>query len=198
LAQDPNADPDELLREYIAQVYPTSAQEAAFELYKRSFDIQKVWMIWEDTNCNDHSRIFRRKPYWQRVRSIAGNGVKNDPETIRRLIAHRRLQIDDMYEEAIKLVDALGPDVPEAWKQDLKRGASAGWYVAQGNCDCILMYAAHVDAESTGSLADISELEEQLRDRARRWELGDPETYSLMYGISPLEMLEELKKDFPD
>ena len=198
LIADPTADPDELLREYVANVYPESARQAAFELYKRSFDLQTLWLTWQGHNANDHSRVYRpssRDSYAKRVKSQIGFAVPKEYADTRGLMDERRHQIDDAYQEAMRLITALGSDVPADWRHELQRGARNAWFVAQGNCDCMLMYAAHEEFKAGGPLPDLTALEKEIESRTRRWQLADPAMFSPMRGESPLRMLEEIRAE---
>lgn len=51
LAQSPNANPDEILKECISKTYPESSYESAFNLYKRSTHIMTTFLIWNRKKC---------------------------------------------------------------------------------------------------------------------------------------------------
>jgi len=196
LGADPNANPDDLLREYIAKIYPPSAHEAAFNLHKRSFDLQVTWLTWQGHNANDHSRVFRHRSggqtYVQRVESQIGFAIPRDYGEVCRLIAERRQAIDDAYAEAQTLISKLGPEVPEDWRSELERGAHNAWFVAQGNCDCLLLCAAARETQAGRPLPDLSALERSIHERAQEWERYDPEMLPHLRGDSPALMLQEL------
>lgn len=192
LARNPKANPDDLLREYVAKVYPESAREAAFRLYKGSTDLQKTWLVWHGVNWNDHTRVY--KGGVNRVRSQVGSVVPDTYADACRELDALRLAVDDAYEEAKRLIAALGSEVSDDWRRDLERGARTHWFVAQLNCDCIQIYAADRERKAGRPMPSIASLAESLRKRARLWETTDPELYAIMYGGEALKMLEEVEK----
>lgn len=190
LARNPDTHPDEFLKQYVAKVYPASARDAAFRLYKRSTELQRTWLTWRGHNCNDHSRVYMGGV--ERVRSQIGSAVPETYEAACKELDTRRQAIDKAYEEAMALIAALGPDVPEQWKQDLERGARTHWFVAQLNCDCIQMFAAFREKEAGRPMPPIDELGRAIRNRANLWKTTDPELYEIMLGEGALKMLEEV------
>lgn len=197
LAENPAADPDDILREYVASVYPQSAHDAAFALYKRSMELQKVWMTWMGEDAQDHSRLFRgysMETYAERTRTWVTSKLPAEYGDVRRKIDLRRNAIDDAYNEAVGLVDALGPDVPEEWTKELKQGARNEWFVAQGTCDCIMLYAAYREMLEGRPMPDIRALEEGIARRARLWSLSDPQMMDILLGASAPDMLNKLRE----
>lgn len=196
LAQQPDTNPDDLLRKYIAELYPESAREAAFRLYKRSGDLQRVWLTIGSDTFYDHSRIFGNwgKGYLDRT---YGNGGKQLPQgynTVVEVLDKRRLRIDDAYDEAKQLIDALAPDVPQDWTRELHRGARTAWFTAHGITDSLQVYAAYRETEQGRPLPDIRELEKSLRTRARMWGIAEPNSFSIMGGRNPIHVVEELRE----
>lgn len=194
LAQHPDSNPDDLLREYIAGIYPQSARDAAFRLYKRSAGLQKVWLTLDGENYYDHSRIFFDwgNGYLDRT---YGNGGKRLPEgygVVAKMLDERRMRIDDAYGQAEQLVSSLGPDAPEEWTRELHRGARTAWFTAHGITDSLQVYAAYRETQQARPLPDLSELERGIRSRARTWELADPEMFAVMGGGNPTGIIEEL------
>jgi hypothetical protein len=190
LARDPKADPDALLRAYIAKTFPASASEAAFRLYKRSVELQRVWLTWRGANCNDHSRVYNGGV--KRVRSEIGFAVPAGYEAACQALDDRRKAIDEAYAEAKSLVAALGADVPSGWTQELNRAARTQWYVAQSNTDCIQMYAAHREVEDKRPMPLLADVVVRVRSRAEEWKRADPAMFELMLGDSAVRMADQL------
>lgn len=188
VAEKPDGNPDDYLREYIAKVFPQSARDAAFRLYKRSADLQTQWLVWLGTNTNDHSRIYNGGV--GRVGRQIGTVVPERYAVVKPLLEERRKQINQCYREAVQLVNDLGPDVDPAWKRDLLRGARTSWYVAQGNCDCIEMYAAALEVDAGRPMPDLTRLAENVRRTSAVWKKLDPEMHALMYGEHAERMLD--------
>ncbi len=192
LAKNPDGDPDVYLREYIAKAFPESAREAAFNLYKKSTEMQTLWLTWRGTNTNDHSRIYNGGAY--RVEHQIGDVIPDDYDVVKADIDQRRKDIDAAYYEALELIDALGPDVEESWKEELRRGARECYYVAHGNCDCIEMYSAGKHADKGYPLPDLYGLADDIRLRAKRWRASDPELFDIMYGDRVVDMLDNFTR----
>lgn len=188
LAENPKGNPDDYLREYIAKVFPQSARDTAFRLYKRSTGLQTQLLVWREDNANDHSRIYNGGV--ERVRRQIGSVVPECYTAAKQLLNGRREQINKSYNEEVQLVDSLGPDVDPSWKRDLLRGARTSWYMAQGNCDCIEMYAAALEVEAGRPMPDLSGLAENVRRTSASWKRIDSEMYMLMYGGSAERMLD--------
>ena len=191
LARDSRSDPDALLRAYVEKTFPASASEAAFRLYKRSVELQRVWLTWRGANCNDHSRVYNGGV--KRVRSQIGSAVPAGYETARKALDDRRKAIDEAYAEAKSLVAALGSEVPSGWKQELNRAARTQWYVAHSNTDCIQMYAAHREMENKRPMPLIADVVARVHNRAEDWKRTDPAMFALMLGNSAVRMADQLE-----
>lgn len=195
LARDATSDPDALLRAFVAKTFPPSATAAAFRLYKRSVELQRVWLTWRGANCNDHSRVYNGGV--KRVRSEIGFVVPADYDVARRALDERRHAIDQAYAEAKALIAALGPDVPSDWTADLSRGARTEWYVAHSNTDCIQMYAAHRELENKRPMPLIADIAARVGSRAEEWKRADPAMYALMLGNAAVRMADQLAPSRP-
>lgn len=196
LAQQPDSNPDDLLRDYIVNVYPQSARDAAFRLYKRSSGLQKVWLTLDGENYYDHSRVFgfRDGSYLSRTDDCGGRRLPECYDTVKVMLDERRTRIDDAYGEAEQLIVALGSDVDEEWTRELHRGARTSWFTAHGITDCLQVYAAYRETQQGRPLPDMSEVEAGIRSRARMWELTDPETFGVMGGGNAVRIMEELRE----
>lgn len=192
LANNPQANPDDLLRNYIAKIYPASAQDAAFKLYKRSAHLQTVWLTWRGWNMNDHSRVYTGGI--PRLQKQIGEAIPTNYEAACKAIKERRQEIDSAYKEAQDLITALGPDVPEEWKSDMRRGARTHWFTAQANFDCIQMYADYLQHEAKRPMESFTSLEAGLKARDTLWRTTDPERYNMMVGVEAMKMLKQVKE----
>lgn len=198
LVANPDAKADDLLREYIAKVYPQSAREAAFKLYKRSFSLQKIWVTFGTHSANDHSRVYNKMGGNSTLGRVSGImkqfGANAGYSDVLKGVNERRQKIDSAYEEAKQLINALGPDVPNDWKKDLEHGARTEWFTAQGVSDCMLLYAANQETKSGHKLPDMSTIKDSMQKRAKLWKSTDPDMFELMNGFSVGELLEEVVK----
>ena len=192
LAADPNASADDLLRQYVAKVYPPSAREAAFRLYKRSVDLQTLWLTWRGKNTNDHSRVYIGGI--NRVRRQISDVIPQGYDAARAALDERRSKIDKAYEEALSLIAALGPDVAAEWKHDLERSARAQWFMARANSDCIQLFAAYREVEAKRPLPSLNALADDIAKRSRLWRMTDLEMFNTMHGEQTQAMLEEVRK----
>ncbi len=195
LAQDPALNPDDALREWIAQRYFPNARQAAMRLYKRSAALQRVWMTYRGRNANDHSRIFRRETStFERVRSKLRSFISTGYRFPAEDLAERRRDIDAALKEAEALVSNLGPSVPRDWKDALLRGARIEWFVAHGVTDQMALLRVGLDAENGRPLPDLSRIEKRIHDRAKQWKESDPDAFEPYHGDGPGRMLREVRR----
>ena len=112
LAENPNADPDDILREYVALYYPPEAQQTAFDLYKSSF-------------------AFVRDLYWNDGEKITDHGRVNRERKIgdRRVPANWFSRVDRLAGQMLERIDAL-PD-EGAYKDPLRQGALVVSYLSK-------------------------------------------------------------------
>jgi len=61
LAEHPQADPDDILREFVKLYYPHQARQTAFDIYKMSFSFVRNLYYSEGENITDHGRVNRRR-----------------------------------------------------------------------------------------------------------------------------------------
>jgi hypothetical protein len=197
LAQDPDQDPDALLRDWVSQRFPAAAVDDAVALYQFSPRAQAAWLTLAGGNCNDHSRVFRvfggSRTYRARVRSQIREALDGGYQITPAALDERRRAIDAAHDEAVALVERLRPHVPAEWADDLRRQAENERQVAHCNTDALEMLY-HGDRPEAGEpLPDLSALERGLRDRLAAWRERDPEAYELLGGEHALAMLEQLK-----
>lgn len=124
LAENPRADPDSILREFVRLYYPPEAHQTAFDLYKSSFDYVKDLYWVERERIADHGRVNREG-------KLDGKEVPDDwldrvEASVRGMLAR---------------IDAL----PEsgACKKELRRGALVVSYLSRA---CALQIGAEGDA----------------------------------------------------
>jgi hypothetical protein len=124
LAENPNADPEEILREYVALYYPHAARKIAFDIYKRSFGFVRD-LYWHDgEKITDHGRV-------NRERKIGNRSVPADWFA----------RVDRLTEEMLGTIDKLPDD--GAHKEHLRQGAVVISYLSKA---CGLQLGAEGDA----------------------------------------------------
>ena len=125
LAEKPDADPDDILRDYVTLYYPPKARQAAFDLYKSSFQFVRDLYWHDDEKITDHGRVNRQ-------RKIGDRRVPNNWFA----------RVDELTNHMLNRIDAL-PDSP-AYRNELRKGARVASYLskacglqlgAQGNTD---------------------------------------------------------------
>jgi hypothetical protein len=196
LAQDPYQDPDAILKDFIASKYPESAWDAAFRLYKRSTELQKVWMTFRKGFAADHSKLWNRsggsfiRRLDTRMYEIMTDGYDFPPDSL----IERRTSIDAALAEAKELVSELGPDVPRKWRGALLRAAENECHVAHGTTDQFLMYRAVIAHRSGRPLPDLDAIEKEMHERDASWQKFDPDAYSALFGGFNVDMLSEVRE----
>lgn len=90
MAEKPDADPDDVLREFVALHFPADSREAAFTIYKASFDYVKNLYYVNGRNITDHGRV-------NRARKIGDRSVPKAWLT----------QVDGHLDEMLTLIRAL-------------------------------------------------------------------------------------------
>ena len=114
LAENPYADPDAILREFVGLYFPPEAHQAAFDLYKSSFDYVKDLYWINGKQIADHG-------YANRVSKLAGKEVPADWLD----------RVDASLQRMLSKIDAL-PDVG-GYKEHLRRGALAVSYLSRAS-----------------------------------------------------------------
>ena len=123
LAENPNADPDAILREYVALYYPAQAQPTAFDLYKSSF-------------------AFVRDLYWNNGEKITDHGRVNRERKIgdRTVPIDWFARVDRLTQQMLATINAL-PDTG-AYREQLRKGALVISYLSKA---CGLQLGAEGD-----------------------------------------------------
>ncbi|MBN2315991.1 MAG: hypothetical protein JXM79_18840 [Sedimentisphaerales bacterium] len=123
LAENPNAEPDEILREYVDLYYPQESHQVAFDLYKSSFG-------------------FVRDLYWNNGEKVTDHGRINRKRKIgdRRVPADWFARVDRLTGEMLGKIDAL-PD-KGAYREHLRQGALVISYLSKA---CGLQLGAEGD-----------------------------------------------------
>jgi len=142
LAENPDADPDEILREYVALYYPPEARPVAFDLYKSSF-------------------AFVRDLYWNDGEKITDHGRVNRQRKIgdRRVPADWFPRVDRLTGQMLARIEAL-PD-KGAYKDPLRQGARVISYLSKA---CGLQLGAEGD---TGFLEEWKRMDPVSFDELR-------------------------------
>jgi len=171
LAENPNANPDEILREYVALYYPPQSRKAAFDLYKNSFEFVRD-LYWDGSEkITDHGRV-------NRDRKIGDRRVPNN------WFAH----VDRLTGRMLNKIDAL-PD-SGAYKNELRKGALVISYLSKA---CGLQLGAQ---GNTDFLEDWKQMDpvsfEKLRARYIREMLNEkaPPGSMMATKLDPTEALE--------
>jgi hypothetical protein len=179
LSNNPDLDGQKILRMFVDEYYPSSARQAAIDLYTYSYDFQKVMYYIDGKHYNaDHAR----------VQDEDAKGDLEDAQeegflTSQKDFETRRNRIKDAYNKAVSLVEQLGDDVSTDWKQSLKDGARIQHYVALSNTDKMEMYYL-LEQQSAGETVDdaIAKVKQRMEERANEWEAWDADSFVDMQG----------------
>jgi hypothetical protein len=114
LAENPYADPDAILREFVGLYYPPEAHQAAFDLYKNSFGFVKDLYWIDGENIADHGHANRE--------------IKLDGKDVP---ADWLDRVNASLQPMLSTIAAL-PDAG-SYKQDLHRGALAVAYLSKAS-----------------------------------------------------------------
>lgn len=146
LAEDPYADPDAILREFVQLYYPLEAHQAAFDLYKNSFQYVKDLYWINGENIADHGHVNRKS-------KLVGKQVPADWLN----------WVDASLRRMLSTIDVL-PELG-AYKEDLRRGAIAVAYLSKVSG---LQIGAEGDPDILGEWqrTDPESFEELRGDRA--------------------------------
>lgn len=112
LAENPDSHPDDILREFVDIYFPAHSREAAFSIYKGSFDYVKALYYHDGEKITDHGRV-------NRARKIGDKSVPKDWMT----------QVDARLEQMMKLIGQLPSK--GAYKAEFERGAKAVAYMSK-------------------------------------------------------------------
>ncbi len=187
MAEDRDLDPDAFLRQWVDERYGPAGQDAALALYRRSTDLQAVWLAEGKVELTDHSRLFR--PYaggdpFERVRDrldrlqeAGGFKAAGDFEA-------RRERVDAACAEADGLVRALEVTgaAPTGWTAELARGARAQCHVARGTADQLALLFWRREAAAGRPTPGLAALEERIRAWTAAWQAEDAASFALLEG----------------
>lgn len=184
LAENPDSDPDDILRKFVAEYYPPSAQQAAFDLYKFSTRFQEIiYYINGNYNAN-HSRV-QDDDVADDLENAQDEGFMTTPEDFN----IRRKQINDICDQALELVDRLDSELPVQWIEDMRDGIKVERYVALSTTDkmeAIFLQQNMSSGNDMGSALD--ELKASMESRAWEWKAWDPTSYDSMNGDEMFEL----------
>lgn len=187
LARDPAADPDDLLRAWIAGTYPERSRAAAFALYKASSGLIARLFSPDGIDLTDHGRVFRGRQSRDQRERIAGalayaqaHGGLATPAAFEA----RRRAIDTARDEAADLVAALGDAAPEAWRADMRRGLAGVWRVARLTTDQLELAFWHAEQAAGRPLdaAAAGAAVRRIRAAAETWAAEDAATFDRLNG----------------
>ena len=112
LAENPRANPDDILREFVAMHYPPDARAAAFDLYK-------------------YTQAYAKALYYPGGKKVADHGRVNRPDKARaRLGREYMARVDAEYRLMLTKIESLPPGTPH--RDELRKGAIILSWVAQG------------------------------------------------------------------
>lgn len=192
LAQDPGLNPDDLLDEWIATKFPPERRSSAFQLYKRSAELQKVWMTFQGWNANDHSRVFYNpNSTYQRVIDKVDPDKRTYSEAD---LNKRRKDIDAALREAEKLIEDLGPTLTPGFRNNLLHGAKTEWFVAHGVTNELDLLRISMTNKESNLPPDLATILRRIRKFDEEWQRYDPIGYKTYFGMAPLQMLDEIMK----
>lgn len=187
LAENPNRSAQDILVQFVKEYYPSSAHQAAIELYRYTPVFQKTMYYLNDEYLANHSRL-QDEDAADNLEEIRDKGFLKDASDFEA----RRNEISRAYEKAIGLIDHLGKDVPDEWIQGLKDGARVEHYVALATTDKMEAIfgqqhrkAGHVSAAASQALNG------RMLRRAQQWKSWHPESFESMEGQEMFEPFKE-------
>ncbi|MBZ0257488.1 hypothetical protein K8I31_15585 [bacterium] len=179
LSKNPDLDGQQILQMFVDEYYPSSARQAAINLYNFSYDFQKTMYYIDGKHYNaDHARVQDED---------AKDDMKDAQEdgflTSRKDFEIRRNRITEAYDKAVLLIEQLGDGAPTEWKQSLKDGARVQYYVALSSTDKTEMYFL-IEQKNSGEIVDdaISQVKQRMEERANEWEKWDADSFEDMQG----------------
>ena len=201
---------DEALRDYIKDALPSAQPDAAFNLYKRSPDIQRVLTMVQGQAATDHSRVFQVHDEADsfdrvegRLRYIQKSGALGDWPAFEA----RYTDIAEADEIAQAMIGQLGDGLAPELRDDLTQGLYRQVQVALSTTDqmaLLFLSRAISDMEDEGrdNLASdassnartkLDETRDRLileaRARNEAWAKADPEGHALLEGQALMDLL---------
>jgi hypothetical protein len=202
LARDPAADPDVLLRDWIARTYPKGARAAAFDLYKASPNLMVRFFSPDGIDLTDHGRVFRgRQSLDQRERILSmlayaqSVGSLGEPSAFEA----RRQSVDQANRDGERLVDALGDGVPPEWRAGMRSGLRNLWRVARLTTDQLELayWSRQSEAGQQVDARAVAGAVQRIRDGAAAWVAEDPQSFERLNGPELLPSLSAFGFDTP-
>lgn len=173
LAQQPDCHPDDVLRAYIAENFPETAQEAAFKMYKFSPEFQKTIYYIHNIYCANHSKV-QDEDAEKNLEAIQQKGFLITPEHFQ----ERKIEIQNVCDQAMAFIQNLGPDFPENLRSRLIDGMMIERLVSLGTI--YKMEAIYWKKQQ--NLHKFNEMKELIKDLQYEWNLFHPESYLSMNG----------------
>lgn len=171
LAENPESNPDDILKAFIAENYPASARDVAFDMYKFTPAlIHVIYYPWGINNTN-HSRVQDDDAVGD-LHQAQKMGHFNRPESFQR----RRDQIKAYCAEARGFVNELGNDVPKQQKIDMIIGVQVLQNIALSTTDKM----EAIFWKETGDLSKFTLVKSRIIERLAQWESFHPESFISM------------------
>ena len=184
LTKNPDFDPDDILRRFVAEHYPPSAQQAAFDLYKFSPRFQETIYYVKGNYNADHSRV-QDEDTEDDLEDAQDEGFMTKAEDF----DIRRKHINEVCDQALELVDRLGGELPAQWIEDMRDGIKVERYVALSTTDKMEFIFLQQNMSSGDNMeAALSDLKSSMEARAREWETWDSDSYDSMNGDEMFEV----------
>lgn len=173
LAEHPDRSPDDILYEYIDKVYPKSARRAAFDLYKFSPGFQTSIYYVNGEYWANHSRV-QDDDAVGNLKDAQSKGYLIQPEHF----AERQQEIENLCAHALNLIDNLGPEIPETWRDELITGVNVEKYVALSTI--FKMEAIYWKKEN--NQRKLNSVKHRILKLQHEWDTMHPESYKSMKG----------------
>ena len=173
LAANPELNGDEVLKSFVQQYYPSSAQQAAVELYQFSPEFLQVIYYLDDEYLANHSRV-QDDDAAENLKDAQEKGRLTRPEDF----VSRAQEINSACEKANLLIDKLGPDVNPVWINSLNQGVQILQHIALGTLD---KFEA-IYWKQQQNQQNLDEVMQRLSDRQKQWKAFHPESYESMNG----------------
>ncbi|MFQ5460116.1 MAG: hypothetical protein ACE5EL_04930 [Anaerolineae bacterium] len=196
LAARPDADPDDLLKAWIAATYPPDAAGPAFRLYKASPRILETLTSVGRVETTDHGRLFRSRTSASVFDRVADSLDRAQAEGLLTGAADfeaRRRRVDGAVAQARDLVAALPPSVRPEWRREMERGAAALGYLAAATTDQLALLDAKRRLDAGGRAPGLAALALRMRTNDAAWRRADAESYETLKGEEALSMLRACK-----
>ena len=180
LAENPDMDPNDILKQFVAEYYPERAQNTAYQLYKLSQNIIKVLYYPRGIYYANHSRI-QDDDALNDLKALQEKGYLTEPEHFER----RQYQIRVFCGQVRDLIYKIKSFIPQELKESLEHGIKVLEYVALGTTDKmeILFW------QQKGDETKVTEIKNRIHQRIKEWKTWDPVSFVHMNGEDMLEDL---------